>query len=248
MLIYVGFDDTDTIDADRGTGKLARLFEDRLPGTCRLRGVIRQQLPAIEGIPFTSRNSSACVIVETEEASMVETLVERAVRHIAEHFIDGSDPGLCVASDDSPSIPALVAFGLSCCRGIVTQEKAYRAARGVHLSGHGGTNDGIIGAAAAVGLTRYGWSGRFIEYGRLRDFPGIVSAGELERNGILVLPVDRDAMVPSPEDRVDTGGWLRPRLWAHRPVLPVELCSPGRWRVRGSRDSDKSGASEENSG
>lgn len=36
MRVYVGFDDTDTIDADRGTGKLARRFEDRLPEGCRL--------------------------------------------------------------------------------------------------------------------------------------------------------------------------------------------------------------------
>ncbi len=27
MRVYIGFDDTDHIDADRGTGKLARWFE-----------------------------------------------------------------------------------------------------------------------------------------------------------------------------------------------------------------------------
>ena len=39
------------------------------------------------------------------------------------------------------------------------------AEAGIHLSGHGGTNDGIIGATAAVGLTACGWSARFLEYG-----------------------------------------------------------------------------------
>jgi hypothetical protein len=31
MKLYIGFDDTDNRDADRGTGKLARWFEDSLP-------------------------------------------------------------------------------------------------------------------------------------------------------------------------------------------------------------------------
>ena len=34
MRVYVGFDDTDTVDADRGTGKLARWFEQELPEGC----------------------------------------------------------------------------------------------------------------------------------------------------------------------------------------------------------------------
>ena len=53
----------------------------------------------------------------------------------------------------------------------LTQKEAMDTARSVELYGLGGTNDGIIGALAAVGLTRHGWCGRFIEYGRLRDLP-----------------------------------------------------------------------------
>jgi hypothetical protein len=62
------------------------------------------------------------------------------------------------------------------------QAEALHAASGVHISGHGGTNDGIIGAAAAVGLTAKGWNGRFIEYGSLRDFPERICVSELERS------------------------------------------------------------------
>ena len=36
MRVYVGFDDTDHAEADRGTGKLARWFEDALPEDCRM--------------------------------------------------------------------------------------------------------------------------------------------------------------------------------------------------------------------
>ena len=38
MQVYIGFDDTDNITADRGTGKLARWFEDELPEGCRMEG------------------------------------------------------------------------------------------------------------------------------------------------------------------------------------------------------------------
>jgi hypothetical protein len=103
----------------------------------------------------------------------------------------------------------------------VTQEEALQAASRVHLSGHGGTNDGIIGAVAAVGLTAYGWGGRFIEFGRLRDFDKEVYVSDIERTGIRVVSIDRDAQIPAPEDLVMTGGWLRPRLWGGRPILPV---------------------------
>ena len=64
MRIYIGFDDTDTLGADRGTGKLARWFEQELPDGCRLWGVVRQQLLLDPAIPYTSHNSSACAVVE----------------------------------------------------------------------------------------------------------------------------------------------------------------------------------------
>ena len=64
----------------------------------------------------------------------------------------------------------------------------------------------------------------------------MVSAGDLERSGIQVLAVNRDAM-PLPEDAViETGGWLRPRLWAGRAVLPVEAAGRNVWRVLGRKE------------
>jgi tRNA(Ile2) C34 agmatinyltransferase TiaS len=174
MRIYVGFDDTDTTDSDRGTGKLARWFEDKLPESCKLWGVVRQQLLLDDAIPFTTHNSSACAIIETPERSLLDELISRAVKHIEHHFIQGSDPGLCVTYENHPALSKLISFGRACTRRVVTQAEAIQAASGVHLSGHGGTNDGIVGAAAAVGLTAYGWGGRFIEFGRLRDRKSVV--------------------------------------------------------------------------
>ncbi len=44
----------------------------------------------------------------------------------------------------------------------------------------------------------------------------------------------RDASVPLPEQTIVTHDWLRPRLWAGRPVLPVVRCGEG-WEAVASR-------------
>jgi len=238
MRAYVAFDDTDTIDADRGTGKVGRWFADRLPAGCRFVGVVRQQLLVHPDVPYTSHNSAAVVIVELPSedgneggqgpaGALMDEVIACATAHLHDHWMEGSDPGLCVAWDGCPALAGLVGFGRRAAVSVVSQREAYEAARGgAHLSGHGGTNDGVIGAAAGVGLTAGGWNGRFIELdagGRLlRDFPDPVPVGELEAAGIAVSALDRDAPVPLPEDLVVTNGWLRPRLWGGRPVLPVE--------------------------
>ena len=239
MRIYIGIDDTDTIDSDRGTGKLARWFGNELPKSCRLWGVVRQQLFLDHSIPYTTHNSSACAIMETPDSSFVDDLISRAVNHIERHFIPGSDPGLCVASEDNPALSKLIHFGRTCTTRVVTQKEALQSASGAHLSGHGGTNDGIIGAAAAVGLTAHGWGGRFIEFGRLRDFPEKVSVFDLEQSRIMVVSIDRDGRVPAQEDIVDTKRWLRPRLWGGRPVLPVIHQSNGHWEILGEKKREK---------
>jgi hypothetical protein len=237
--IYIGFDDTDTTDSDRGTGKLARWFENELPKSCRLWGVVRQQLLLDDSIPYTTHNSSACAIVECSNSLPMDDLISRAVHHIERHFIHGSDPGLCIVSEGNPALSELIHFGQACTKRVVTQKEALQAALSAHLSGHGGTDDGIIGAAAAVGLTAHGWGGRFIEFGRLRDFPEKVLVSDLERSGIAVVSVDRDAQVPAPEDVVDTKGWLRPRLWGGRPVLPVIPRAGNLWETVEERKARK---------
>lgn len=229
MQVYVGFDDTDTLEADRGTGKLARWFADVLPPDCTVWGVVRQQLLVHAAIPYTSHNSSACIVVEMPEEDHLAALIDRAAAHIERHFLAGSDPGLCVVRHDHPHLPQLIAFGQRCTREVVSQGDALQAAAGVHLSGHGGTNDGIIGATAAVGLTAYGWSGRFIEYQGLRDIPEQVPVGVLVERGILPVPVGAGAPVPGPQDCVFSGGWLRPRLWGGQAVLPVIQHSAHTW-------------------
>ncbi|ATQ68118.1 MULTISPECIES: hypothetical protein [Methylosinus] len=236
--IYLGFDDTDVVGAKIGTGRLVRMFERKLPDGARLWGALRHQLLIDPRIPFTSHNSPACAVVEVADEALVPELVARAVAHIAELASDGSDPGLCVARE-TDDLSEIVEFGLSCTYEIETQERARAVAAraGVRLLGLGGTNDGIIGALAAVGLTAYGWSGRFLEYGRLRRLADPISVAALAEAGIESVAIDREACALAPDALVSTGGWLSPRLWNGRAVAPVERVN-GRLVAIGKRPRD----------
>lgn len=238
MKIYLCFDDTDTKDSDRGTGKLARWFVQSLPAEVSLVGIVRQQLPRLPGIPFTSNNSSACLVLEAPGGNDLAPLIGCASDHIAAHFIDGSDPGLCVVTEEQHDVlMRLLSFAGSASSRVVTQEEAYDAARGGHLSAHGGTEDGVIGAAAGVGLTFDGWHGRFIELAGvdLRALPDPVPVQTLETGGIRVLGIDRDALMPAPDHEVVTHDWVRPRLWGGGPVLAVTRFAEDRWEVVGKK-------------
>lgn len=229
MKVYFGFDDTDARNSLYGTGKLVRWFRQQLPQECECLGVVRQQLLVCDDIPYTSHNSAACMIVEVPDPSMLDPMIADAVSHIERHAASGSDPGLCVATDQGAALGGIMAYGRFCTHGVSTQKEALEAARHIHLSGHGGTHDGIIGAAAAVGLTLSGWAGRFIELGNLRGWPERTTVSELKNHGIETMSVDRDATVPAPNDIVITNGWLRPRLVGHRPVLFVRPQGPAIW-------------------
>jgi hypothetical protein len=143
--------------------------------------------------------------------------------------MEGSDPGICVAVE-GPVTKALAKLGRRASSELVTQAEALLAARGGILVGLGGTDDGIIGAAAAVGLTAEGWAGRFVEFGGLRELPRENRVSSLEARGIRVCSLDRDAAPPKPGDLVVHGGWFRPRLLGGKPVILVRPDGVGRFR------------------
>jgi hypothetical protein len=235
MRVYIGFDDTDTVGADRGTGKVARWFEHTMPQGCRLWGVVRQQLLRHESIPYTSHNSAACIVVDMAEPCLLDGLIGRAAEHLESQAHEESDPGLCVAGEGDGALAELIDFGQVCTRQVATQREALEASAKVHLTAHGTTHNGIIGAAAAVGLTASGWCGRLIEFGRLRNIPDIVRVSDLEGWDMFVVSLDRDARVPDPEDLVFTKGWLRPRLWGNKAVVGVVPNGHGMWESLGER-------------
>lgn len=242
MRYFLGIDDTDVLGHKPGTGRLARDLGEHLSRDgLRCAAVLRHQLLVDPRVPYTSHNSPACIVLDIEDEGAVGPLFEDVAGYVSARAADGSDPGICLERDEAVG-ESIVAWGLHAAAKVLTKAEASATAarNGTRLRELGGTGDGIIGALAAVGLTRYGNAGRFLEIaGGLRQFGESVDASALLDRGITPISTVRTAEPVPPCATIDTGDWLRPRLIGGRPVLFVEPIEPGSWRCsdRKKRDS-----------
>ncbi|MBQ5969635.1 MAG: hypothetical protein IJL52_05915 [Clostridia bacterium] len=155
MNLFVCIDDTDNLDSI-GTGALLEnmMQEAALQGLGRSGFIVRYQLFIHEDIPYTSHNSSMCCTVETNDR---DAFTAFCADYLQSNAAEGSDPGLCVLTDDGAlDYTPLVAFGKRAQTEVVTKSDAYAAANAfgndVRLSEHGGTGGGVIGALAGAAL------------------------------------------------------------------------------------------------
>jgi hypothetical protein len=183
-MILLSIDDTDTLTS-RGTGKLARAIADTLAKDYPVFGVTRHQFFVHPDIPFTSHNSNAVVHVDAAGSTAADHIFAVAQQVILDDFVEGSDPGVAVAWPEQVA-PALVVFGQEAKRSIVTQQQARTLAKNlnIRLKGLGGTEDGVIGAVAGLGLAVTGNDGRYLQKGRIRDIACPCSAGQLFAAGV----------------------------------------------------------------
>ena len=172
MRIFLSMDDTDNLNS-RGTGKLAMATAAEISREFPVDGITRHQLFVHEDIPFTSHNSCAVLHIEAKERDDKEWLFEMAKECMLNDFVEGSDPGIAVACADE-IMPPLIAFGRDAQRIVLNQEKArtLAAALGIRLEGLGGTEDGVIGTMAGLGLAKAGNDGRFLMCGKIREMTG----------------------------------------------------------------------------
>jgi tRNA(Ile2) C34 agmatinyltransferase TiaS len=183
MTLYIALDDTDTRES-RGTGRLARAIARELQiAGYQLSGVSRHQLLVNPAIPYTSHNS--CAVIHVENGVDAGSLFDRVRELMLDDFIPGSDPGLAVAGHDDV-VPEITGFGLEAKKSVMTQDEALALARGsgIRLEGLGGTNGGIIGALAGLGLAASGNDGRYILFRNLRDFSGDIRVEDLLAAGV----------------------------------------------------------------
>jgi hypothetical protein len=108
------------------------------------------------------------------------------------------------------------------------------AENSIHLEGLGGTNDGIIGALAAVGLMATKNDGRVIYRGSGgHDWYDVT--GRLEIEDILSRGVDAvlraDNGLPLTTGTINIGKRLRPNYRNGRVVLFVERGEAARWEA-----------------
>jgi hypothetical protein len=225
-VIYVGIDDTDIIGSP-GTNQLARLILRRIGERARDAIICRHQLFFDPRVPYTSKNGSASIQLPHVEPADIRCLTD-AIREIMRGwYIEGSDPGLCLAAGATQE---MLAFSQRCKGKVVSQPeaRAIAAHAGCHLEGLGGTEQGIIGALAAVGLVVSGEDGRIVHLNSWpypdEEFAGVRGIDELRSRGIDEFrQVGTDLPVSS--GPIDIGKHLRPNRRGGRIVMFVEPSS-----------------------
>jgi len=218
-MIYVGIDDTDTAET-RGTNQLAKFIVRTLAPDYRCVWIARHQLLFDRRIPYTSKNGSASIVLEGQNGEGIQSLADRIEAIMRSDFIEGSDPGLCVAAGH---VSALIDFAHRCQREIVPQADARALAKehNILLRGLGGTEDGVIGSLAAVGLAMHGNDGRIVQLGdSADDLSGCQSVESLHALGVTVRCHADSQLITT--GFIDIGKKLRPNLRDRRFVLFVE--------------------------
>ena len=236
MKIYIAIDDTDDLES-RGTGEIAEILAmgigERGWGRCGL--VTRHQLLLHPDIPYTSHNSSMCFPAEIEPDAL-DRVISYCRERLAAESVPAADPGLCVMVPDRVErIAALVEFGQKAKNTVISKQEAYdtAAAHGVHLSEHGGTGQGVIGALAGAGLRWGGNDGRFKGKLHIPAPGGVARVADIRKYGIeSVQTLDRREL---PDDSlVNVGEWVKPVLLNSGAVLLVAAedgFSPAPWKA-----------------
>ena len=182
MNVLICMDDTDQLNTP-GTGHLVEDFCHELAnrGWADCSTISRHQLYVHEDIPYTSHNSAMCFEAQVRP-DRINDLIDFGGMFLKEKSAPGSDPGLCVALlNKTLNREKLIGFGRRAKHSVLTKQDAYLLARelDVHLSEHGGTGQGVVGALSGVGLRLYGNDGRF------RGWYHLGLAGESRQVGVL---------------------------------------------------------------
>ncbi len=222
-VIFLGVDDTDLEDTP-GTNQLARHLVTELKHRWRGHMITRHQLLDDPRVPCTRKNGCVAIAFDADGKTNQDELVQCVESIMRAWCPNGSDPGLAATCHAVPE--AVIRFGQRCQTTLVTQADArsLAAAHGIYLQGLGGTEDGVIGALAAMGLIYSRNDGRVIFNANAAtdhfDVRGVQSVCDLPKFGIdQVLRSDNQQAVVS--GCVDLGKRLRPNLRDGRVVLFV---------------------------
>jgi len=234
--ILISIDDTDDLDS-RGTGEIAELLasgiSDQGLGVCTR--VTRHQLLVDPAIAYTSHNSAMCFSADISDADL-DRIIDWTAEALATESVAAADPGLCVVALPRLDAPQrLIDYGRSAKERVFTKDDAYDLARelGVHLSEHGGTGLGVIGALAGAGLRLSGNDGRFKGKFRIPSDGGDLVVSAIKRHGVdAVRTLSGETL--GDNETVHVGDECKLVLLDGIAVLivePAEKGSPARWQV-----------------
>lgn len=225
MRFLIGIDDTDNAGS-RGTGFRARELAGILSnsGCGEIVGVTRHQLFVHENIPYTSHNSSACIIIESDsDTFMRQNIINISSAYLIENSAEGSDAGLCVCLYNEVN-NRIVQFGRKAKIEVLKMETAYELAGecNIFLQGYTGNKQGIIGALAACGLYKSGNDGRFLLVKGMRELTGIFPAKEIlfKTNIDLIKTISNSFLFNF--EAIELTEWWKPILENGKAILYVE--------------------------
>jgi len=224
MRTLVCIDDTDNLET-RGTGALASAMIEHIEGKGwgKCSYITRHQLYFHQDIPYTSHNSAMCFVIDHQH-NIRDPLTAFASDFLKRESAEGSDPGLCIAKyENYKNHQPLINYGLRAKKEILTKELAYNTAKelGIHLSEHGGTGGGIIGALAGVGLRLSGNDGRI--KGKIKfPIPGdILTVKEILENSDIDIVQSLEGNPIFENDKIKLGEKVKAVFLDHRKVLLV---------------------------
>jgi len=220
-VIYVGIDDTDIVGSP-GTNQLARAIVRRLGSIAEGSIVCRHQLFFDPRVPYTSGNGSASIQLPRGGEVPRDALLDTIRGVMREWFVEGSDPGLALATR---TWAEMTAFAHRAKNEVVSQAdaRAVAARAECHLEGLGGTSQGIIGALSAVALIAGGDDGRVVHVDTWPwpdAFSGVQRVSGILERGIAEIRTESGPAFTG--DVVDVGKHLRPNWRGGRMVLFVE--------------------------
>jgi hypothetical protein len=240
MRYYVAIDDTDAEGEEgtgRGTGAKSRALASELTDLLGARhlGITRHQLLVDPRIPYTSHNSSACIVLglDASREGTIRQLVDAGSTWLEYVASPGADAGLCVAEESTISA-AVVEWGRRAKVDVLTAAEAHEiaAAAGVELHGLTGTKDGVVGALAAAGLRRSGADGRFLELKGLRGLVGDQPAALFIAAGVERFLADGCEVELAPDEVIAIGHkHAQPVLLGGRATLLLDHPEDGGWRA-----------------
>lgn len=222
--ILVAIDDTDELYGV-GTGQLAQRLAETIEekGWGKCWPITRHQLYVHPDIPYTSHNSAMCFAAEVLP-QYIEPLLHFAASFLRQNSAAVADPGLCVVQlDKLHDHAALIAFGKKAKKAVLKKEEAYNLAQKlkVHLSEHGGSGQGVIGALAGTGLRLSGNDGRFKGKHLIETLDGVAKVKDILHQA----PIDEVRVLEGEtlgcEERVILEGKVKSVLLDGKSVLLV---------------------------
>ncbi len=224
MEVIVSIDDTDNLES-KGTGELAQEIANYIESNNwgKSFSVTRHQLFVHEDIPYTSHNSSMCFKSNIDN-KYLNKLIDFAATFLKKESAEGSDPGLCIAvTDEIVSRKRLIDFGLRAKKIVLHKKEAYKLATdlNIHLSEHGGTGQGVIGALAGVGLRLTGNDGRFKGRHNIKISNGLISVEDICKYEKIDIVKSIEGDILNGDELIILGEKIKTVLLNHEAVLLV---------------------------